>query len=340
MFPLFTLQKSKIVFAMKTSVHIGSLSKAVLALVIAAVAGLTLNNLMTPFLTLDGSQELKAKPSTDDATWALKIAGNDAAPTGKPLEALASCNDTTVIITSNFIPISPSLVMINKTIDSLKHLQGLCPTSPLIITVDGMSSGLRRKHNNTDERLAQYIQALKETYNQDHHTILASNRSIDLTNNVQNAMKQVKTEFVYVLQHDMPFVQDINHAAILKTMDEYPNVLRLVRFNDKTNKRRNVEGATTCYNETTPVDSINGINLIKTSIWSDRNHLTRKSYYEEMFQMFQEKLGRNPRFMEMFMRDAGERNCSHWGPFYYGRHGLPRTIEHLDGHRTASFARR
>jgi hypothetical protein len=264
----------------------------------------------------------------------------DHEPIRKPLEALASCNDTTVIITSNFIPISPSLAMINKTIDSLKHLQGLCPTSPLIITVDGMSKKLRRKHNNTDERLAQYVQALKETYNQDHQTILASSRSIDLTNNVQNAMKQVQTEFVYVLQHDMPFVQDINHAAILKTMDEYPSVLRLVRFNLRSNDRRDVEDATTCYNETTPVDAINGINLIKTWIWSDNNHVTRKSYYEEMFQMFQQKMGRNPPFMEWFMRDAGEGNCAHWGPFYYGRHGLPPTIGHLDGQRKASFARR
>jgi hypothetical protein len=97
----------------------------------------------------------------------------------KAVEALA-CNDTTVIITSNFIPIAPSLAMINKTIQSLKHLRGLCPTSPLIITVDGMSPRLRRKNKNADERLAQYVQALKETYNQDHHSISASNRSIDL----------------------------------------------------------------------------------------------------------------------------------------------------------------
>jgi hypothetical protein len=257
----------------------------------------------------------------------------------KSFDARASCNDTTVIITSNFIPISPSLAMINKTIQSLHHLQGLCPTSPLIITVDGMHPRLRSKHNNTDERLAQYVQALKEAYNQDHHTILASNRTIDLTNCVQKAIKQVKTEFVYIIQHDMPFVQDINHAAIVKTMDEYPDVLRLVRFNLRSNEKRNIEDGT-CYNETTPVDAINGINLIKTWIWSDNNHLTRKSYYEEMFRLFQEKLGHNPRFMEWYMRGAGEKNCSYWGTFYYGRHGLPPTIGHLDGQRKTSFARR
>jgi hypothetical protein len=223
--------------------------------------------------------------------------------------------------------------MINNVIQSLSHLRGLCPTSSLIITVDGMSKKLRSQHNNSDERLSQYVQALKTTYNQGHHTILASERSIDLTNNVQNAIKLVQTEFVYVIQHDMPFVQDINHTALLKTMHEYPDVPRLVRFNIRSNIRDRIEKGT-CYNEATPVNAINGINLIKTWIWGDNNHLTRKSYYEEMFQLFQEKLGRNPRFMEWFMRGAGERNCSHWGTFIYGRQGLPPTIGHLDGRQT------
>jgi hypothetical protein len=70
---------------------------------------------------------------------------------------------------------------------------------------------------------------------------------------------------------------------------------------------------------TSPPQSIpfNGINFIKTWIWSDNNHLTRKSYYDEMFKLFHDKRGRgnNPRFMEWFMRDEGERNCTYWGTF-------------------------
>jgi hypothetical protein len=258
--------------------------------------------------------------------------------TEKAVEALACANDTTVIISSNFIPISPSLAMINRTIQSLNNLRGLCPTSPLIITVDGLNRRTRRKHKDADVRLAQYIQALKETYNQDHHTILASKESIELTNNIQHAMYRVKTEFVYIIQHDMPFVQEVNHTALLKTLDEYPDVLRLVRFNLRPNEMREEEKGT-CYNESTPVDAINGINLIKTWIWSDNNHLTRKSYYDEMFKLFHDKRGRgnNPRFMEWYMRAEGERNCTYWGTFYYGKHGLAPTIGHLDGKRTMNL---
>jgi hypothetical protein len=66
----------------------------------------------------------------EDATMAM---GKKAT---EQLNATDCTNNTTIIITSNFIPISPSLAMINKTIQSLHHLQGMCPTSPLIITVD------------------------------------------------------------------------------------------------------------------------------------------------------------------------------------------------------------
>ena len=58
--------------------HVGSLSSAVVALIVVAVAGLTLNVRMTSVLTPDGSQQVKAKP-THDANWALEIAGNAAA---------------------------------------------------------------------------------------------------------------------------------------------------------------------------------------------------------------------------------------------------------------------
>jgi Fe-S cluster assembly ATPase SufC len=36
-------------------------------------------------------------------------------------------------------------------------------------------------------------------------------------------MYQVETEFVHIIQHGMPFVQDVNHTALLKTLQEYPN---------------------------------------------------------------------------------------------------------------------
>jgi hypothetical protein len=73
LFPLSTMK----ILKMKASMHVGPLGSAVAALVIVTVAGLILNMRMTSLLTLDGSQQVKAKP-THDADWALEIAGNAA----------------------------------------------------------------------------------------------------------------------------------------------------------------------------------------------------------------------------------------------------------------------
>ena len=160
------------------------------------------------------------------------------------------CSETTVIITSSFVPISPSLRIINQTIESLKHLHGLCPTSPVIITVDGLNPEiLKRGKRIKKRRMEKYIKALRNTYTEDYHTILVNDRSLMITGNVKSAMDIVQTEFVYVLQHDLPFIRDINHTAIIKTMREYPHDLRLVRFNRRPNMGL-IERMTnnTCYN--------------------------------------------------------------------------------------------
>jgi len=65
------------------------------------------------------------------------------------------------------------------------------------------------------------------------------------------------------------------------------------------------------------------------------NHLTRKSYYEEMFETIDgwDKV----KFMETIMNPLGEQNCSHWGTYLYGKRGEGRpTIVHLDGRRRSA----
>jgi hypothetical protein len=71
-------------------------------------------------------------------------------------------------------------------------------------------------------------------------------------------------------------VQDVNRTALLKTLHENPDIFRFVRFNLRPNEMRSME-------EEHPIMSpppIDRINLIKSGIWSDKNHLIRKSYYD------------------------------------------------------------
>jgi hypothetical protein len=196
---------------------------------------------------------------------------NDTTVLSEMRQAHRSCNETTIVLTTNFIPTSPSLAIINRTIHSIRRLKGLCPTAPLIISVDGLNKEARRIHNNSEPRLEEYVKRLRTVYNETHQRVVASNHSLMITGTVYQAMDLVKTEFVYVIQHDMPFIQDIDHTALVRTYDQFPAVLRLVRFNLRPNiQRGDLEGNNTCYAEETPVNDVNGISLIKTWIWSDK----------------------------------------------------------------------
>ena len=134
---------------------------------------------------------------------------------------------TSIIITSNLIPSHPSIAMINETISSLHFLGGLSPTAPLIITVDGLEATAT---NDDHKRLREYVKSLQQTFRQSHITIVASPNFLHLAGNIFKAIDMVRIEFAYVLQHDQPFICEVNHMALIKSMQEYPDYLRIVRF--------------------------------------------------------------------------------------------------------------
>lgn len=174
--------------------------------------------------------------------------------------------------------------MINETISSLHFLHGLSPTAPLIITVDGLKTTAKIDDH---KRLRQYVKSLQHTFQQSHITIVVSPNFLHLAGNIFKATDMVTTEFVYVLQHDQPFIREVNHTALIKSMQEYPDYLRIVRFslrNIKLIHSDKLNGK--CFGQETLVDHVNNLNFTKTPAWSDNNHLTRKTYYEEVKQFF------------------------------------------------------
>jgi hypothetical protein len=145
------------------------------------------------------------------------------------------------------------------------------------------------------------------------------------------ALALVKSRFIYVLQHDFKFIREIDHTSVIKSMIDYPNILKIVRFN----KRRNVPvqiDKGECFGMKTEVDHVNGVNFTKTPGWSDNNHLTTKVYYEELLKRIS-FLHRAP---EGPMQGTAKKDCETWGPLLYGARGDEATLAHLDG-RSAWF---
>jgi hypothetical protein len=175
--------------------------------------------------------------------------------------------DTTIIITSSLIPSHPSLDMIDQTIKSLSHLHGLSERAPIIITVDGAYKQAHGPDSPKNRILAQYIEALRNKYDKYHITVLCEKTNIMLVGNVRKAIESVNTEFVYIIQHDMPFIAPVNHTALIRTFQGYPESVRLVRFSPRRTLKRAKDRLGICGEVEFQA---NGIELSKTHTWSDK----------------------------------------------------------------------
>lgn len=184
---------------------------------------------------------------------------------------------TTIIVCSNLIPSHPSIWMINRTIESVhQYLIGLEPDYKLIVTLDGVNP--TRKLNVTRMaadrlRLDEYVQRLTETFPRVQivggYTI--NNTYIGLSQNVMAALNVTDTEFMYLVQHDMPFIKEIQHVALTgmarDVADRYPFN---VRFNKNLHLLARKSGK--CFNASHQLSfhHKSGLRFVKTSFWSDK----------------------------------------------------------------------
>ena len=257
--------------------------------------------------------------------------------------------ETAIIITTNLVPSHPALDMLNETISSLHLLSGVSPNTPIYITIDQFPPHGSRNAKGGQERVDQeetlekYIHALYRAYGQDKQIhIIVSAVHLHIGGSFAKALSVLdpRTKFVYQVQHDFKFITEIDHTAIVKTMREHPDVLRLVRFN----KRQNIRGGepNQCWNQTDAVNSVNGIQFTKTNQWSDNNHFSSVCYYKEMLKRMAETenfedifttvdIKSIRRALEAPMMNVARGNCSYWGPHYYGKPLEGPHLHHLDG---------
>lgn len=207
-----------------------------------------------------------------------------------------------------------------------KWLEGLeLSKTRLIITVDGLDNKTRSRYDHADERLARYVQNIRTGF--PWATVLPARSRMNLVANLQAALRWVETEFVYIIQHDMPFQRPVNHTCLILTIKRHPPpIIDLVRFHYI---RRHADTFNNC--NTTEIhfyDDATGIELTKHHVWSDNNHITRKSYYDHLWKCCASS---NYFFMEHNMRERAWSNCTHWGTHLYGPQNYFDVLKHLDG---------
>lgn len=211
--------------------------------------------------------------------------------------------DATIIVTSNFIPTHPSTEIIDRTIESISryivlsqsedrvlgpgtHISdGNSSTSnrtriPMIITVDGLFG--RKSGGENYQRgivLDEYVQRLRNRYSDHPHydvLILPQERNIKLIRTMQFALDFVTTKFIYVIQHDLPFIRPVDHRAMVEFFEDRPETVRLIRFGRHATLSRSKDWPShvgvDCGDELflSSRNSQHGLNLSMTHTWSDK----------------------------------------------------------------------
>lgn len=255
---------------------------------------------------------------------------------------------TAVIILTSLIPSHPSLWMLERTIGSMKNLNGLHPKTPIYITVDAPKSYSLENA----EKLDLYTQKLNSRFSGEdnrHVTIVTNYVNRHITGTIRKVVFDFLdtnvTKYIYVLQHDLMFVPGkvINHPALVGAFDKYyeNNTVRLVGFGQHPNMKNLRKGK--CKKRTelgmenplkifdggidTTTNTSEAIYLTHTKMWSDNNHFTTVEYYRTMLNF----LGSTPRAPEGPMQNKAYTNCLLFGTHFYGEPSDGRYICHLDG---------
>ena len=101
-----------------------------------------------------------------------------------------------IIITASFIPSHPSINMITNVMDSLK-LIGLHGDERIILAHDF----------NANPKFKQYLDNLNFSITNPNCVITTRTSHGHLTGNIRNAFDHVDSEYVLIIQHDLPFVE-------------------------------------------------------------------------------------------------------------------------------------
>ena len=220
----------------------------------------------------------------------------------------------TVMITASHIKSHPSIDFIKKTMESLNYI-GIKSDTPIILAHDGSDAV---KYNKYFENLKEYV---KDKPNVE---IIRKETNGKLTASVRNAFKSVKTPYILVIQHDLPFVREFSIDKVIEDMKNNPGI-KYVRFNKrKTTKRdfdngwgfgKQLEGGNYTYT--------------RTPGWSDNNHVTSSDYYRNIVL----KEARDGGFMEEDLNGKVVDQKSHdkYGTYIFDVVNAEKVIDHTDG---------
>jgi hypothetical protein len=231
----------------------------------------------------------------------------------------------TVIISASYIPSHPSIELIKETIESLKFINK--KNIDVLITHDYSNDKDYQMYLN---KLRQYIKTLEY----ENIKLLVSDKHVHLTGTIRNAIKEVNTKYILIVQHDLPFIKHVNMDKIISDMEENPKI-KHVRFNKRKNIKLIFDSINDLFGH--EVDCKN-YTYTRTPAWSDQNHICLTTYYTDLI-LHECKDGN---FMEeqIHGKSIDEESHSKWGTYLLGENGGEPYIKHLDGKKFSGIKKK
>jgi hypothetical protein len=315
-----------------------------------------------------GSRALPKVALFDDSSFTVENSSESlktAIPSSGQISVTNLDYDLSIVITSNLIPTHPKIDFINRTITSLSHINGLPFDTPIYVTVDALPKILPhnegQRHVKDRRRLSRYIQSVKDSsfwpftniqvlvMDQHQHISGSVNEAIKYISNSTQYHFSPENHYVYLLQHDLYFIEPIPHQKLIGAMREAPDQLRNIRFRYNRNPKDQSNELDAyrfppCYNvENGTVFERHGLPFYATSRWSDNNQLSTLEYYQNMITHIRNttKGGRMNLPMEWVLMSSANANCRQWGQAVLGdRQNRRSYLGHMDGRRTKGMTRR
>jgi hypothetical protein len=225
--------------------------------------------------------------------------------------------DITIVITASFVPSHPNICLIDETLKSLSLISE-CQNFPTILAHD----------YNGNIQYAKYLDNLSNFISDKPNIrICTTNSRQHLSGNIRNALNIVKTKYLLIVQHDLPFIRQFEILQIIDDLQYFPEIKHL-RFNRRNNIKVGFDDST---------GDIFGLQIqgknytyTRTPGWSDQNHLCLASYYRNV--IFPELFDANV-FMENILKNKPHTESGHkkYGTFLFGAYNDPPTIKHING---------
>jgi hypothetical protein len=228
------------------------------------------------------------------------------------------------VITTNYSPYFKSLPLLKRTIKSLDLISDLRTSFikyRIIIALDGLDPIFNSQHIQKN-----YRKFVKDINRLKTDRVIISDCELGggwghLSGNLCYAFDYfVKSEYVLIVQEDLPFIRDIPLLTIMNHMDIDAR-LKYVRFNRRKNE---IWG---CDTQLTPY-VIQEVHYLKVNNWTDNNHLMKtKDYRKDILPNIRGK----KTFPENELASLNLESPETFGTFLYGGYEEPNVILHI-GH--------